>query len=142
MGDRHLYKNRETKEIKMLATTLMRQQLRCMQNMVGKKPLLIGNGTLVPKPRQFLATSAVNRSSGDHVRMWTMERGVSVLQIPALIVPFIHTTFWTDAMSCTLAVLHSHWGKTCCPILHKRKAALSGSRIRTLQKGLSFLKSA
>merc|ERR1711963_460271 len=104
------YKNRETKEIKMLATTLMRQQLRCMQNMVGKKPLLIGNGTLVPKPKQFLATSAVNRSSGDHVRMWTMERGVSVLQIPTLIVPFIHTTFWTDAMFCTLAVLHSHWG--------------------------------
>merc|ERR1711976_358241 len=72
------YKNRETKEIKMLATTLMRQQLRCMQNMVGKKPLLIGNGTLVPKPKQFLATSAVNRSSGDHVRMWTMERSLSL----------------------------------------------------------------
>ena len=94
----------------MLATTLMRQQLRCMQNMVIKKPLLTANGSLVAK-QQLLATSAVNRSSGDHVRMWTMERGVSVLQIPALIVPFIHTTFMTDAIFCTLAVLHSHWGK-------------------------------
>ena len=33
----------------MLATTLMRQQLRCMQNMVIKKPLLAANGSLVAK---------------------------------------------------------------------------------------------
>ena len=93
----------------MLASTLMRQQLRCMQNM-AKKPLLATNGTLVPSS-QLLATSAVNRSSADHVKMWTAERAVSVLQIPALIVPFIYTTPATDAMFCTLAVLHSHWGK-------------------------------
>eukprot|EP00093_Oithona_nana_P005953 05953.XXX_8684_9607_1 [CDS] Oithona nana genome sequencing. len=110
----------------MLATTLMRQQLRCMQNMVIKKPLLTANGSLVGK-QQLLATSAVNRSSGDHVRMWTMERGVSVLQIPALIVPFIHTTFLTDAIFCTLAVLHSHWGVEAIVVDYIRPSLFNGS---------------
>ena len=31
-------------------------------------------------------------SSGDHVRMWTAERAVSIAQIPAILIPFLHTT--------------------------------------------------
>ena len=31
-------------------------------------------------------------------------------QVPAVILPFLHTTPATDALFCTLAVLHSHWG--------------------------------
>ena len=61
-------------------------------------------------PSQFLATTAVQRS-GDHVKLWTAERFVSLAQIPALIVPFVWTNFGTDVAFCNLAVLHSHWGK-------------------------------
>ena len=30
--------------------------------------------------------------------------------MPAIIFPFLHTTPLTDAVFCTLAVLHGHWG--------------------------------
>ena len=101
----------------MLASSLMRQQIRCIQN-VNKQALFKApktTSTLVPA--QFLATTAVQRSSGDHVKMWTAERAVSVAQIPALLVPFMWTTPMTDAIFCTLAVLHSHWGKFSLVIL-------------------------
>merc|ERR1719145_539339 len=42
--------------------------------------------------------------------MWSAERVVSAAQVPAVILPFLHTTPITDAVFCTLAVLHSHWG--------------------------------
>merc|ERR1712107_354485 len=58
----------------------------------------------------LFATSSVRPSSGDHVKMWTAERAVSLAQVPACIVPFMYTTPLTDAIFCTLAVLHSHWG--------------------------------
>ena len=97
----------------MLATTLFRQQaLRCGLQKFNKNQALIKisktSSTLVPS--QFLATTAVQRS-GDHVKLWTAERFVSLAQIPALIVPFVWTNFGTDVAFCTLAVLHSHWGK-------------------------------
>ena len=96
----------------MLANALMRQQARCLisQAKCSKQSLMkTSQSTLIPS--QFLATSAVQRSgSGDHVKMWTAERVISVAQIPALIVPFMWTTPVTDAVFCTLAVLHSHWG--------------------------------
>merc|ERR1711879_262520 len=130
-------KTKSTKE-KMLASTLMRQQLRCMQNF-AKKPILATNGTLVPKSALF-ATSAVNRSSGDHVKMWTAERAVSVLQIPALIVPFLYTTPATDAMFCTLAVLHSHWGVEAIVVDYIRPSLFNGSTtIPNIAQGLCWL---
>ena len=102
------------KSIKMLAATLMRQQSRCLQGL-GRQ-VLSPNSNKVPKnsliPSQYLATTAVNNhGSGDHVKMWSAERLVSVVQIPGLIVPFLWTTPATDALFCTVAVLHSHWGK-------------------------------
>ncbi len=48
--------------------------------------------------------------SQDHVRLWSAERAVSAVLIPVSILPFIYTTPATDALFCTLAVLHSHWG--------------------------------
>ena len=95
----------------MLASALMRQQSRCVLQQFHKQALIkTPKSTLIPS--QYLATTAVQRSSGgDHVKMWTAERAVSVAQIPALIVPFVWTTPMTDALFCTLAVLHSHWGE-------------------------------
>ena len=98
----------------MLASSLLRQQaIRCGLKNFNKNQTLISK---IPKtsssliPSQFLATTAVQRS-GDHVKLWTAERFVSLAQIPALIVPFVWTNFGTDVAFCTLAVLHSHWGK-------------------------------
>ena len=42
--------------------------------------------------------------------MWTAERVVSLAQLPICVVPFVVTTPLTDAIFCTLAILHSHWG--------------------------------
>ena len=97
----------------MLAATLMRQQSRCLQGL-GRQ--ILSPNSKVPKnslvPSQYLATTAIkNHGSGDHVKMWSAERLVSVAQIPGLIVPFLWTTPATDAIFCTVAVLHSHWGK-------------------------------
>ena len=112
-----LYKNQGTKYkiVKMLASTLLRQQaLRCSlqnfnknQTLIQRIPKVSSNSLVQSK---FLATTAVQQS-GDHVKLWTAERFVSLAQIPALIVPFVWTNFGTDVAFCTLAVLHSHWGK-------------------------------
>ena len=95
----------------MLASSLFRQQaIRCGLKNFNKNQTLISK---IPKtsssliPSQFLATTAVQRS-GDHVKLWTAERFVSLAQIPALIVPFVWTNFGTDVAFCTLVVLHSH----------------------------------
>ncbi len=44
------------------------------------------------------------------MRLWSAERAVSAALIPVSILPFVYTTPATDALFCTLAVLHSHWG--------------------------------
>merc|ERR1712018_686124 len=96
-----LYKNSRTKYkiVKMLASTLLRQQaLRCsLQNFNKNQTLIqripkVSSDSLVQS--KFLATTAVQRS-GDHVKLWTAERFVSLAQIPALIVPFVWTNFGT-----------------------------------------------
>merc|ERR1719158_545671 len=56
-------------------------------------------------PMLSFATSTARQSSGDHVRMWTAEKIVSLAQVPAIIIPFLHTTPVTDALFCTLAVV-------------------------------------
>merc|ERR1711963_5525 len=110
---------------KMLAQNLMRQQLRCLQNVNKQALSKIPKSTLVPA--QFLATTSVQRSGADHVKMWTAERAVSVAQIPALIVPFMWTTPMTDAIFCTLAVLHSHWGVEAIVVDYIRPSLFGGS---------------
>merc|ERR1712154_650604 len=117
------------KIVKMLATTLFRQQaLRCGLQKFNKNQALIKisktSSTLVPS--QFLATTAVQRS-GDHVKLWTAERFVSLAQIPALIVPFVWTNFGTDVAFCTLAVLHSHWGVEAIVVDYVRPSLFGGS---------------
>ena len=94
----------------MLSSTLMRQHLRCMQHLKNSSRIIKPATSTTLVPSQFLATSAVARSA-DHGKLWSVERGVSLAQIPALVVPFMWTNPMTDAIFCTLAVLHSHWGK-------------------------------
>merc|ERR1712083_976041 len=82
--------------------------------------------TLVPS--QFLATSAVARSA-DHGKLWSVERGVSLACVPGIIVPFLWTTPLTDAIFCTLSVLHSHWGVEAIVVDYIRPALFGGSTI-------------
>ena len=121
----------------MLSITLAaRQQSRCLQsalvrrastfttsqqNGINKSLLLkhlpilsssTSNGSIVPQT--YFSTSSSRAMSGagsDHVKMWTLEKVVSFMQIPCFIVPFMLTNPVTDAIFCTLLVLHSHWGE-------------------------------
>ena len=80
-------------------------------------------------PQLSFATSSVRQSSGDHVKMWSAERFVSLAQVPACIVPFVVTTPMTDAMFCTLAVLHSHWGIEAIVVDYIRPSLFNGSTV-------------
>jgi succinate dehydrogenase (ubiquinone) membrane anchor subunit len=83
--------------------------MRMMQRTHGMAALAVKQQTTRQLPALTFATSP-QRSSSDHVRLWTAEKVVSAAMVPAFIVPFMHTTPLTDAMFCTLAILHSHWG--------------------------------
>merc|ERR1712241_76996 len=115
----------------MGASSLLRQQaLRCGLQKFNKNQALIKISrtssvcsTLVPS--QFLATTSAQRS-GDHVKLWTAERFVSLAQIP-LILPFVWTNFVTDVAFCTLAVLHSHWGVEAIVVDYIRPSLFGGS---------------
>jgi len=80
-------------------------------------------------PQLSFATTPSRQSSGDHVRMWTAERAVSIAQIPAILLPFLHTTPVTDALFCTLAVLHSHWGIEAIAVDYIRPSLFNGSTV-------------
>ena len=80
-------------------------------------------------PQLSFATSSAMQSSGDHVRMWTAEKVVSLAQVPAIIIPFLHTTPATDALFCTLAVLHSHWGIEAIVVDYIRPSLFNGSTV-------------
>jgi len=80
-------------------------------------------------PATSFSTTLAKRSSGDHVRMWTAERLVSIAQIPICIVPFMWTTPLNDAIFCTLAVLHSHWGIEAIAVDYIRPSLFNGSTV-------------
>merc|ERR1712025_466474 len=84
-------------------------------------------GAIKQLPAVSFATSPQQRSSGDHVRLWTAERFVSAAQIPAIVIPFVHTTPVTDAIFCTLAILHSHWGVEAIVVDYIRPSLFNGS---------------
>ena len=48
-------------------------------------------------------------------------------QVPAVILPFLYTTPLTDALFCTLAVLHSHWGVEAIVVDYIRPSLFGGS---------------
>jgi len=86
----------------------------------------VRSGLAKALPQLSFATSPV-RSSGDHVKLWTAEKVVSAAQVPAIILPFLHTTPLTDAVFCTLAVLHGHWGIEAIVVDYIRPVLFGGS---------------
>lgn len=90
------------------------------------------SGILAPAtqlPVTSFSTTLAKKSSGDHVKMWTAERLVSVIQIPICFVPFLHTTPLTDALFCTFAILHSHWGVEAIVVDYIRPSLFNGSTV-------------
>jgi len=77
--------------------------------------------------------------SGDHSKTWSLEKGVAALAVPTSILPFIYTTPVTDAIFCTVAVLHSYWGMEAIVVDYVRPSLFGGSTvIPTLSRGLMF----
>jgi len=95
----------------------------------GLRHMTKSGGVSRTLPQLSFATSSVRPSSGDHVKMWTAERAVSLAQVPACIVPFMWTTPATDALFCTLAVLHSHWGIEALVVDYVRPVLFNGSTV-------------
>jgi len=83
--------------------------------------------TWQPSKTEF-STSAVQRS-GDHVKLWSAERVVSAVMIPGFVGPFLLTTPATDALLCTLCVLHSHWGVEAIVVDYIRPSLFGGSTV-------------
>jgi len=84
--------------------------------------------SLLPATSAF-STTLAKKSSGDHVKMWTAERLVSIAQIPICIVPFMWTNPINDAIFCTLAILHSHWGIEAIVVDYIRPSLFGGSTV-------------
>jgi len=61
--------------------------------------------------------------------MWTAERVVSLAMIPIGVGPFLVTTPLTDALFCTLAILHSHWGIEAIVVDYIRPSLFNGSTV-------------
>ena len=121
----------------MLSLSLAaRQQSRCLQTALARfsasshsttaaaTPIQRRNGLVAPRPptltsisptlvpaRHFQTTASRASAGMDHGKLWTIERLVSLAQIPCFVVPFIATNPVTDAIFCTLLVIHSHWGE-------------------------------
>jgi len=114
-----------------LSSTLARHNFRlALANRAAvKSQLLTATSAVNSSQRKTeLSTTAV-RKSGDHVKLWTAERAVSALIIPGFIGPFLYTTPATDALLCTLSVLHSHWGVEAIVVDYIRPSLFGGSNV-------------
>jgi len=94
----------------------------------GLRSNLLAPAAQLPVTSTF-STTLAKKSSEDHVKMWTIERAVSLAQIPICIVPFMMTNPVTDAVFCTLAVLHSHWGIEAIVVDYIRPSLFNGSTV-------------
>eukprot|EP00096_Caligus_rogercresseyi_P007130 TRINITY_DN2466_c0_g1_i1.p1 TRINITY_DN2466_c0_g1~~TRINITY_DN2466_c0_g1_i1.p1 ORF type:complete len:153 (-),score=39.19 TRINITY_DN2466_c0_g1_i1:345-803(-) len=82
-------------------------------------------------PKSLLRTSAVSQGGlvADHGKLWNFERVIATLQVPAVVIPFTYTTPVTDAIFCTLAVLHTHWEIEGCAVDYIRPSLFNGSNV-------------
>jgi len=116
----------------MLSSTLARHNFRlALANRAAVKSQLLAAAPAVNSSQRKteLSTTAVRASGGDHVKLWTAERAVSALIIPGFIGPFLYTTPATDALLCTLSVLHSHWGVEAIVVDYIRPSLFGGSNV-------------
>ena len=54
------------------------------------------------QPNQQIDVVGSRAMSGNHVKIWSAEKAVSLAMVPAVILPFVWTTPLTDAIFCTL----------------------------------------
>lgn len=94
----------------------------------GLRSGLLSPASMLPVTN-FSTTLAKKSSHGDHVKMWTAEKIVSAAQLPICIVPFMYTTPLSDAVFCTLAILHSHWGIEAIVVDYIRPSLFGGSTV-------------
>jgi len=92
-----------------------------------KSQLLTASSGVHQRTTQLSTTTP--RTSGDHVKLWTAERAVSAAIVPGFICPFLYTTPLTDALLCTLSVVHSHWGVEAIVVDYIRPSLFGGSTI-------------
>jgi len=117
----------------MLSSALARQGFRAAlaqrASLKSSSPLAMTSAPVAcQQPKTEFSTTAVQRS-GDHVKLWTAERVVSAVMIPGFIGPFLYTTPATDALLCTLSVLHSHWGVEAIVVDYIRPSLFGGSTV-------------
>jgi len=114
-----------------LSSTLARHNFRlALANRAAvKSQLLTATSAVNSSQRRTELSTTADRKSGDHVKLWTAERAVSALIIPGFIGPFLYTTPATDALLCTLSVLHSHWGVEAIVVDYIRPSLFGGSNV-------------
>jgi succinate dehydrogenase (ubiquinone) membrane anchor subunit len=87
---------------------------------------------------KVFSTSPVAKS-GDHSTIWSLERAVGAVLVPATVIPFVITNPITDGVFCTLAVLHSYWGLEAIVVDYVRPKLFGGSNlIPNITRGLVF----
>lgn len=111
----------------MLSTKLLLQTSHLMRSAVRPGGVLLSAARQLPVTTAF-STSQL-RASQDHVRLWSVERVVSAALLPATLLPFLYTTPATDALFCTLSVLHSHWGIEAIVVDYVRPSMFGGSTV-------------
>jgi len=119
----------------MLSSVLARQSFRsalsqraALKSQTGLAATSAAAAGKLQTGKTEFSTSAVQRS-GDHVKLWTAERVVSAVMIPGFVGPFLFTTPATDALLCTLSVLHSHWGVEAIVVDYIRPSLFGGSTV-------------
>lgn len=87
--------------------------------------------TTFQRKQVVLQTSATGSRgmSTNHPKIWTVEKLVSLAMVPAIVLPFVWTTPLTDAIFCTLGVLHSHWGVEAIVVDYIRPVLFGGNTI-------------
>jgi hypothetical protein len=73
------------------------------------------------------------------IRVWSMEKGVSALLVPGIIVPFLYTTPVTDGIFCAMMTLHSYWHTEAMVVDYIRPKLFGGNTfIPNLCRALCF----
>lgn len=86
-----------------------------------------------------LFSTSPTSMSGDHSRVWSMEKGVSALLVPGIIVPFLYTTPVTDGIFCAMMTLHSYWHTEAMVVDYIRPKLFGGNTlIPNLCRALCF----
>lgn len=113
----------------MLSSSLLLRTGHLMRSAGRPSGILLSAARQLPVTSTTAFSTSQQRASQDHGRLWSAERVVSAALLPASILPFLYTTPATDALFCTLAVLHSHWGIEAIVVDYIRPSLFGGSKV-------------